>query len=550
MNNVDSPRSSVKQQNWDPAVFHQIQLEKNLAVLEHLLLLAVIQSYRFYLWVKDRVCPRTGPNGKFRRPDFSRPDFNRIYEMIADYWDMIAKGATTELRLDWPTVETLMRKRMDEKLLSQEEAEAIWPWLKQDLEEITIDPELLRTLPRNPFFCEWLRQKATAHELQQLTSISLGHVPGIADLREAMRNIERSAAPSPARSIFDFVADPGEELIGPHRYLCRKGGLLMVAQTGAGKSVWIAQAGVCFSCGRSFLGMVPTRPLKVLLIQAENDGGDISSFREGVLSHLRLTEAERALVGENFLVVTETARTGDAFLNEVVAPNLEQHRPDLLLIDPALSFLGGEASSQVDVGGFLRNGLNPLLAEHNCGTIIVTHVPKPSSEREKWQGNDYAYAAFGSSEWSNWARAILVLVSTKTEGVFELRAAKRGARLRWIDNNGQPTTLKHLSWSREEGRYYWTEAAVPTGKSDDELIWELLPSAGPVTTAWQKAADTQLGIKRATFYRALKRLRLGGRILQTADLSGWIQVKARVQGEIGGGNFAQGINPNNRDTGP
>jgi hypothetical protein len=92
---------------------------------------------------------------------------------------------------------------------------------------------------------------------------------------------------------------------------------------------------------------------------------------------------------------------------------LNEHGPDLLWIDPALSYLGGEANSQKDVGGFLRNHLNPLLREFNCAVVVVHHTNKPPAGREKpdWSGGGFAYLGGGSAEWANWARAVLVVRS-------------------------------------------------------------------------------------------------------------------------------------------
>ena len=113
---------------------------------------------------------------------------------------------------------------------------------------------------------------------------------------------------------------------------------------------------------------------------------------------------------------------------------LTKHQPDLLWIDPALAYLGGEVGSQREVGGFLRNMLNPLVHEFNCAVVVVHHTNKPPVGREKpdWNAGDFAYLGGGSAEWANWARAVLALRSLGSHSVFELRAGKRGARLGWM----------------------------------------------------------------------------------------------------------------------
>jgi len=200
--------------------------------------------------------------------------------------------------------------------------------------------------------------------------------------------------------------DPNELL--KHRYLCRGGALLMVGPTGTGKSTMGMQAALCWAIGRDFFGIIPARPLRSLLIQSENDHGDLAEMRDGVLAGLDFTTEERTSACANMLVATEDMRTGTDFCSDVIAPLLEQHQPDLLWIDPALAYLGGEANSQKDVGAFLRNGLNPLVHKHHCGVVVLHHTNKPpsGSEKPQWQGSDFAYLGSGSAEWANWPRAV------------------------------------------------------------------------------------------------------------------------------------------------
>jgi RecA-family ATPase len=75
--------------------------------------------------------------------------------------------------------------------------------------------------------------------------------------------------------------DPSELL--KHRFLCRGGGMLLVGPTGIGKSSYSMQEMILWALGREAFGMVPARPLKSLLVQAENDDGDLAEMRDGVV---------------------------------------------------------------------------------------------------------------------------------------------------------------------------------------------------------------------------------------------------------------------------
>jgi hypothetical protein len=72
--------------------------------------------------------------------------------------------------------------------------------------------------------------------------------------------------------------DPDELL--RFRFLCRRGLLLLCGPTGIGKSSFAMQCMILWALGLPAFGIAPVRPLKSLLIQAENDEGDLAEMRE------------------------------------------------------------------------------------------------------------------------------------------------------------------------------------------------------------------------------------------------------------------------------
>ena len=292
---------------------------------------------------------------------------------------------------------------------------------------------------------------------------------------------EAALGPPVAKKLGELVLpgenDPAELL--KFRYLCRGGGLLLVGPTGIGKSSLSMQAMILWAVGRELFGIKPARPLKSLVVQAENDEGDLAEMRDGVIRGLGLSAEDVARACENVMVAREDSRSGMAFVQSVLRPLLDRQRPDLLWIDPALAYLGGESSSQKDVGGFLRNMLNPLLHEFGCGCVVVHHTNKPATGKEKpdWQGGDFAYLGSGSIEWANWARAVLALRSVGSHSVYELHAGKRGRRLGWKEADGVTTTYaKHIAHAKDPGMICWREAdesEVPAGKEGKRVAGKL-----------------------------------------------------------------------------
>ena len=272
--------------------------------------------------------------------------------------------------------------------------------------------------------------------------------------------------PPPAKRLADLVRrpfgeDPNELL--RNRFLCRRGGGLFVGPSGIGKSSLAMQAMILWALGRPFFRITPTGPLKSLLIQAENDDGDLAEMRDGVIAGLGLSPVEQAQALANVIVVQEDTRTASTFCDQVVRPLLEKHRPDLLWIDPALAYLGGDTNSQKDVGYFLRACLNPLLRAFHCGAIVIHHTNKPINgiEKSTWSAGDFAYLGAGSAEWANWARCVLGIRSLGSHEIFQLVAGKRGSRLGWTEADG--ITKKYslqIAHAKEPGVICWREVGA------------------------------------------------------------------------------------------
>lgn len=318
--------------------------------------------------------------------------------------------------------------------------------------------------------------------------------------------------------------DPSELL--KDRFLCRGGGLLFVGPTGVGKSSSSMQCMLLWALGHPAFGIVPTRTLKSLLIQAENDDGDLAEMRDGVIKGLELQPEDAATAFSRIVVCREAARTGMEFFRDTVRPLLVAHRPDLVWIDPALAFLGGEANSQEVVGTFLRNGLNPLLQEFNCAAVVVHHTNKPPKKNDGngWSGSDFAYLGAGSAEWANWSRAVLALKSTPAPGIFELCAGKRGGRLNWrAPDESTRVYSKFIAHAKGDGEIYWrpaTEAEVEStraggktvGTSELGKVLMAIPAVGTIEKSKLIDACKLRGIGRDRATTLIKELIAKGKI--------------------------------------
>lgn len=247
---------------------------------------------------------------------------------------------------------------------------------------------------------------------------------------------------------FDASADPNS-ILG-ERYLCKGGALVLVAPSGVGKSTLATQFAFTWALGIPAFGIAPARPLRSLILQAENDAGDIAEQVQGAIEGIGINPAENpqqfATLRENVVYVRDTIHTADAFCS-VVAKLVDRHRPDIVWIDPLLSFLGGDVSKQEVCSRFLRNGLNPIAEATGVVFVVIHHTGKPPKDAKSmsnWTSSDYAYLGSGSSEITNWARAVMVLQQVNDDGLFSLMLSKRGGRAGATDTQGKTTTRVFL----------------------------------------------------------------------------------------------------------
>jgi DNA polymerase III delta prime subunit len=312
--------------------------------------------------------------------------------------------------------------------------------------------------------------------------------------REQLPHLEEPTLPESikVKSLMDLEPaseDDDNTLLGD-RWLCRGGGGLFIGPTGVGKTTAAIQLALAWSFGAECFGIKPGRALKILYIQSENDEGDLCEMRDGALKSAEVTQVERDLIQQNFIVVFESAHTGEEFVDVVLRPLIAKYRPDLVIFDTGLAYLGGDANKQDVVGGFLRNFLTPVLQEYQCGVFIIHHTAKPTTRvltTQSGAATDYAYLGTGSSEWANWARGVLILSGKDKETwIRELRIGKR-FRLGWRDGYGERTLVKLLQQNVSEDRLLFFEelsdeeaAAIDDNLSihDKIIARKLLPAKG------------------------------------------------------------------------
>ena len=300
----------------------------------------------------------------------------------------------------------------------------------------------------------------------------------------------------------DLVTKPEDDNLVGERFLCRQGSWLLVAQSGVGKSVMAIQAAASFSVGRSFFGLQVARPLRNLMIQAENNAGDMHESFSGIVDGLKFGRHERESLEANFRTVHCSRYTGGEFAR-FVAHLCRIHKPDIVWIDPLLSYIGGEISKMQDTSRFLQNQLQPVLEDANIGLVVVHHTGKPpKSDDPKYKGADLAYLGIGSSVLTNWARATSTLLRVDgQDNRFSFEHAKRS------DRAGCPrvTAIMHaakpgICWLPASGTVEESAAEVAKRYRKSKYDGIGLETMRPVSGVWdddsRTACDTARYIAR------------------------------------------------------
>ena len=283
-------------------------------------------------------------------------------------------------------------------------------------------------------------------------------------------------------------------------WLRKGGGAFLIAPSGVGKSVLTVQAAICWALGKPFFGICPVRPLKIVVIQAEDDREEVAEFRNSVRHGLTTDfdfddyDIRIALGTEDpstarVLFYKAVGKVGDAFVEELDIL-LETHPDvDLVIVNPFQSYFGGDCGRNAELSRFFRTQLDPVikdaedLGRDRAGIMFIHHTNKPPNDKDlraEWGNDEFAqYIGAGGAEIVNWARAILSLMPSGVPGVFRYICGKRWQRLDWVGLDGKPCRQKLIRHA-ENGCIYWRDATPEDVKAVEETYRKPAKNKPPV----------------------------------------------------------------------
>ncbi|MEI7912989.1 MAG: AAA family ATPase, partial [Verrucomicrobiota bacterium] len=141
---------------------------------------------------------------------------------------------------------------------------------------------------------------------------------------------EGAMMPISQLAAYDTTCDPNNML--GKRWLCRGGSLVVVGQSGIGKSSLCMQLMILWALGLPAFNITPVAPLRSVLIQAENDVGDLAEMYQGVRQGMGITPEQEAILNDRIFIYRDTTRTGAEFVDAASAL-VDRHKPDLVWAD-------------------------------------------------------------------------------------------------------------------------------------------------------------------------------------------------------------------------
>ena len=308
--------------------------------------------------------------------------------------------------------------------------------------------------------------------------------------------------------LFDRNNDDAN-LIGD-RWLCKGSQAAITGPTGVGKSSLELQIAIRWILGRAvFGGLKPVKPMRVLLIQAENDLGDIAeAFQDMTLAMSQVKDEpfgarEMDIIRKNLIIRRVDSVTGANFVS-YLETSINKYKPDIVFVDPFLAYVGDDALQQKVMSNFLRVQINPILRKTGALLIWIHHVVKPGGNangKEK-SAEQNTYSGLGSSDFQNALREIIAMTDNG-DRTFKLQFSKRGSRTGYRDEHGNPTkfvTIRHsetgIAWYKCAGAEAKGTATERKKAKDTDDVRKFIEDAKKPVGISQIVVGTNVSEKR------------------------------------------------------
>jgi hypothetical protein len=227
--------------------------------------------------------------------------------------------------------------------------------------------------------------------------------------------------------------------------LARSDRLILVGHEGHGKSLYLAQTAACLAAGLHPWTQRKIDPVKVLLVDAENDAPEVTRrldiLQAACIQYGRPIERGQLTYVEREYGIDLLSSIDATWLLRTVA----SVQPDVLVIGPMYQIVDGDLAKE-EVSAKLKVALNRARARARCAVLMEAHVGHED------QGGKRPIRPYGSSMWRRWAgigHALKPDPDTKASDHIYRLTDYRGRRSR------RPDWPSHVMWNPNDDGFPW-----------------------------------------------------------------------------------------------
>ena len=237
--------------------------------------------------------------------------------------------------------------------------------------------------------------------------------------------------------------------------LVRGEGMMLPGVGGVGKTNYMLGMAASLSIGEDILKYQVLKPLRVLIYQAELPAQYLQRRLGAISESYKLAnEIKAQKILDNILISQESrpfdiAAKGDSAF-KAVERDVERCEPDVVMVDPFLSYFSGNENDNNEVRRALDNFKYIVAEKYQCGLVISDHQPKYSNSDKN---PEQLHTMRGAGAKRDWAASVIALNSMKTpigqHGTF-LKATVD--KLRYGKKPREPFTIRRDDFSF---RHFW-----------------------------------------------------------------------------------------------
>ncbi|MFZ5447889.1 MAG: DnaB-like helicase N-terminal domain-containing protein [Thermodesulfobacteriota bacterium] len=271
-------------------------------------------------------------------------------------------------------------------------------------------------------------------------------------------------------------------------------GVFLTGDSGIGKSLLTLELAVKLSEGVDLWGLPVKRPIKVLIVQAENPDHSMQFRLKRIISGLSLAQAPRLFLTPSDLRLNLSQPKNRNTLKDLIS----RTEAELVILDPLISYHATPENDNSQMRSFL-DSLTDISRSSGAAWLLVHHHGRPQDGESRFRG---------ASAIKDWADSFLTLAhkTSRDRTLLELTFAKirhgagRAPLILERDSN-------FLHFPTEED-----------GIAPPSLVITALQQLGGQCTGQALLVDkimAMTGCKRSTAYQAIKNAALGKGIDET-----------------------------------